>query len=67
MPVHPAGCVDQDVTLSSVFTVYSGHGVLRIGTVRGTDGQTELKSVLCKELFPVVVLKVECIYAGETK
>ena len=57
--MHPVGRVDQDVALSSVFTLYPGHGALRTGTLRGPEGQTELKSLVCKKIFPVVVLKVE--------
>ena len=56
--MHPVGQVDGEVTLSPVFTLQPGHGVLRMGAPRGPEGQTGLKSVVYKKLCPVVVLKV---------
>lgn len=52
--VHPAGCADEDVTLSSLFTQHPERGVLGMRT---PGGQTELKSLLCRKSRPVVVCK----------
>lgn len=54
MLVHPTGHADQDVTLSSMFTLHPERGVLRMRTLRG---QTELKSLVYEKSRPVVVFK----------
>lgn len=63
----PFGHTNQDVTVRSTFTLPPEHSVLSMQALRSSEGQSELKSLGNKKLFPVVVLKVEWSYIGGTK
>lgn len=62
--VHPTGRADEDVTLSSMFTLHPERAVLRMRTPRG---QTKLKSLVCKKSCPVVVFKSCRSYGAGTR